>query len=235
LRVGFGGNDVEPEHHVGTGKLARRFEVPAIELHRLHHVGRGEVRGEGEGQAEVSGKFCAEEARSQEPDGYPQAYAGIGANTLIRCCRFEIGLQLFDVLREIVGSGSNVAAQCAHGGLVRTGSAAEAEIDAAWKERGERAELLRDDERRMIREHDAARADADGLGAAGDVPDDDGSGGAGDARHVVVFGEPEAVVAPGFRVSREIERVAQSVGGCRPLRNRRKIENGEGNHSWLDA
>jgi hypothetical protein len=34
---------------------------------------------------------------------------------------------------------------------------------------------------------------------------------------------------------REIERVAQSVGSGRALRNRRKIENGEGDHIKLDA
>ncbi len=89
----------------------------------------------------------AEEARAEQPDGYAQAGARHCANSLIGRCWFEIGLQFFDVLREIVGSRSNVAAQCAHGGLIGSGSAAESEIDAVWIERGERAELLRDDER----------------------------------------------------------------------------------------
>ncbi len=87
---------------------------------------------------------------------------------------------------------------------------------------------------RMIRQHDAAGADADGLGASSDVANDDGRGGAGDAGHVVVFGKPKPVVAPGFRVLREVERVAQSDSGGCALRNRREIENGEGNHvHWM--
>ena len=114
--------------------------------------------------------------------------------------------------------------------MISARSAADAEIDAAGKERGERAELFGDDQRRMIGEHDAAGADADGFCAAGDVRDDDGSGGAGDAGHVVVFCKPKAVVAPGFGVLREIERVAESVGGRGPLRNWGEVEDGERDH-----
>ena len=40
-------------------------------------------------------------------------------------------------------------------------------------QRVERAELLGDHERRMVRQHDAAGADADGLRAAGHMADDD--------------------------------------------------------------
>ena len=87
-------------------------------------------------------------------------------------------------------------------GLVGSGSTPESKIDAVWIERGERAELLRDDERGMVRQHDAAGADADCFSTAGDVADDDGRGGAGDARHVVMFGEPKTMVAPDFRVLR---------------------------------
>ena len=94
--------------------------------------------------------------------------------------------------------------------------AAETEIDAARIERGERAELLGDDERRVVRQHDAAGADADGLGAAGHMADHDRRRRAGDAGHVVMLGQPIAAIAEAFRVLRERERVAQGI--CRSSR-----------------
>ncbi|BCM17666.1 LLM class flavin-dependent oxidoreductase [Mesorhizobium sp. J8] len=44
--------------------------------------------------------------------------------------------------------------------------AAESKVDAAGKERRQRAELLADHQRRMVGQHDAACADADRLGVA---------------------------------------------------------------------
>jgi hypothetical protein len=78
--------------------------------------------------------------------------------------------------------------------------APDAEIDPAGVEGFERAELLGDDERRVVRQHHPAGADADGLRASGDMPDEDGGRRASDARYVVMLGEPEAVVAPRFGV-----------------------------------
>ena len=97
-------------------------------------------------------------------------------------------------------------------------------------ERLERAELLRDHERRMIREHDPARPDADRAGAGGDVRDHDGCRGARDPRRVVVLREPEALVAPALGVLREVERARKR--GCRrrasTIGARSRIESG----SW---
>src|SRR5439155_4410678 len=47
------------------------------------------------------------------------------------------------------------------GELIAAGRAAEPEIDPAGKERREHAELLRDLQRTVVAQHDAARADAD--------------------------------------------------------------------------
>ena len=102
--------------------------------------------------------------------------------------------------------------------------AAEPEIDAAGKERRQRAELLRHLQRRVVRQHDAAGADANGRRAGADMRDQHRGGGAGDARHVVMFGEPEAVVAPPLGVLREVERVAKRLRGRAALDNRRKVE-----------
>ncbi len=70
------------------------------------------------------------------------------------------------VLREAVGDIAERAAQRPRGALVGAGRAAEAEIDAAGIQRVERAELLGDHQRRVVGQHDAARADPDGPGAA---------------------------------------------------------------------
>ena len=106
---------------------------------------------------------------------------GVGLHRLAGLRVGEVALQLDDVLRERVGA-ARVAAQRAHRQLVGARRAAEAEVDAAGVERLERAELLGDHERRVVRQHDAAGADADRLGAAGDVRDHDGGRRARDAR-----------------------------------------------------
>ena len=69
------------------------------------------------------------------------------------------------VLREGVGA-RRVAAQRADRELVGARRAAEPEVDAARVERLQRPELLGDHERRVVREHDPARADADRRRAA---------------------------------------------------------------------
>ena len=92
-------------------------------------------------------------------------------------------------------------------------ASAEAEVYSAGEERFEGAEVFRDDERRVVRQHDSARTDADGFCSAGDVGDGYGGGGARDAGHVVVFGQPETMVAGSFCVLSKVEAVAQCVGG----------------------
>ena len=163
------------------------------------------MRCESKWKAELGGKLRAEQARAEQPDGYAQACARNGSNSLIWRSGLEIGLQLLDVLRKVVGGGSYIAAKGVRGRLVGSGSTPESEIDAAWIERSERAELLRDDQWGMVRQHDAAGADSDRFGTAGNVANDDGRGGAGDAGHVVMFGQPKTIVAPYFGALREIE------------------------------
>jgi hypothetical protein len=77
------------------------------------------------------------------------------------------------VAREafLLVAGVEVAAQRAHRDPVGARCAAEAEVDAPRVQRGQGAELLGDDQRSVVGQHHAARADADGLRAAGDVAD----------------------------------------------------------------
>ncbi len=124
-----------------------------------------------------------------------------------------------------------VSAERAHGALIGARRAADTEIDAAGIESGERSELLGDDQRRMVRQHDAARADADGVRCPRDMADHDRGGRARDARHVVMFGEPEPAVAPRFGMTGEIDAVSQGGGCVAALDDGRKIENGERDHA----
>ena len=61
----------------------------------------------------------------------------------------------------------------------------------------------------MVRQHDAAGADANRLRAAGDVRDDDRRRRARNARHVVMLGDPEPPISPPFSMLREVERVPE--------------------------
>ena len=97
----------------------------------------------------------------------------------------------------------------------------------------ERAELLGDQQRRVVRQHDAAGADADRAGAARDMGERYRGRGARDARQIVMLGHPETPVAERFDMARQIERVAQRLAGIAALGDRRKIKNGKRNHQTI--
>ena len=83
----------------------------------------------------------------------------------------------------------------------------------------------------------AARADPDRAGAARDIADRHRGRRAGDADHIVMFGQPVAIIAPALGMLGEIERIAQRLPGRRSLRHGREIENGKGRfadcrHRW---
>jgi hypothetical protein len=85
--------------------------------------------------------------------------------------------------------------------------------------------LFGDHQGRVVGQHDAARSDADGPGAAGDIADHDRSRGAGDPGHVVMFGKPEPAVIPAFGVLREIERMTEGMSRIAALIDRRQVQN----------
>ena len=134
-------------------------------------------------------------------------------------------LQLNHILREGFRAIRFSAAQGARRQLIRSRRAPQPEIDSSGKKRFKRAELLGNHKRGMVGQHDPARTDANLGRARSDMADDDRGSGAGDARHVVVFRQPETVIAQLLRMPREITRSLKRISYRAALHDGRKIEN----------
>lgn len=105
---------------------------------------------------------------------------------------------------------------------------AEAQVDAARRHRLQRAELLRDDERGVVREHHAARAEADAAGVCGEVGENHGRRRGGHARHGVVLGDPVAVEAALFGEAGQLDAGTEGVGGGVSRTDGHQVQYGEG-------
>ena len=224
--AGLGDEGIDAEHGLGLFQRGRRHEIVLIGAHRCHQIVRRELPGEGEGQAEAGGELGAEGAGAQQPDGYVQTGAGHRDQSLAGLGLSEIMPQLIEHLRKVLAIGAT-AAQRPGGSHVGAGRAAETQIDAARIQRLQGAELLGDLQRRVVRQHDAARADADTLGTSGQIANDHRRGGAGDADHVVMLGHPEALVAQLFGLPGQLQTVAQGLCRGRVQGDGTEIQNRE--------
>jgi hypothetical protein len=135
-------------------------------------------------------------------------------------------MELTHVVGETIGAGG-ITAESAQRALIRPGSAAKTEVNASGIQRLKRAKLFGDHDRRVIWEHDSAGAHANGLGASGNISDDDRSSSAGDPDHVVVLGQPETAITPTLNVLRQIKRMMQGVCRGGSLRDECEIKNGK--------
>ena len=61
----------------------------------------------------------------------------------------------------------------------------------------------------MVGEHDAARADTDGFCSRCDMTNHNRCRGARDALHVVMLCHPDAAIAPGFGVDRNVAGIIE--------------------------
>ena len=126
----------------------------------------------------------------------------------------EKGAELGELLGEVVALDCfAVAAEGVGFELAAAGSAADAEVDAVGEHCVECAEDFGYFERGVVRQHDAAGADADAAGRGGGAGDEDLGRGAGEQVHGVVLGVPEARVAELVDVLGEREGVVEGVGG----------------------
>ena len=230
LVICLGREHIDTDHRVRLRPGGRRPVLRTVQFEREQQIVRSEMRRERERQSHHRGELRAEQARSEQPDRHVEPGARHSAHALAGHRFGEVTQQLGDVVGEGVGAADEIATQRAGSGLVGARRAAETEIDPAGIERGERAELLGDDERRVVRQHDATRADANRVRAARDMADHDGGRGTRDAGHVVMFGEPVTVITPAFGMLREVERVAERLRGIGAGRNGGKIKDGKRNH-----
>ena len=76
VAIAVGGDDVDAHHGVRLRQLFGRFEVLAVQLQGTEQHIRGEVRGEGERQAELRRQLCAVEAGTQQPERHVQPPPG---------------------------------------------------------------------------------------------------------------------------------------------------------------
>ncbi len=123
------------------------------------------------------------------------------------------------------------AAQRPRRRLVRSRGTAQAQVDPAGVERVQGAELLGDDQGGVVGQHDPAGADADGLRRRRHCADDDRGRGAGDARHVVMLGQPVAIVTQPFGVAGQINGVGERLAHIGAFRHGGEVENGQRDHS----
>ena len=87
-------------------------------------------------------------------------------------------------------------------------------------QRCERAELLGNQQRRVVRQHDAARTYSDAVGTRSDVGERDRGRRARDARQVVMLGHPIAPVPKGLDMLRKVEGITQRLARVATLDDR---------------
>ena len=168
------------------------------------------MRGEGIGQAEHRGELRAEQRGAENPQVRPGAGAGRGGDSGAAVVG-KVALQFHHVVGEGVGIAVERAADRAGDTLVAAGRAAEAEVDAAGEQRVQGAELFGDLQRRMVGQHDAARADPDRAGRGADMRDHHCGGGGGDTLHPVMLGDPIAVVAVRLGMAGEVRSIGERL------------------------
>ena len=178
-------------------------------MQRLEQHIRREVRGEGKRQAELCGELRAIQAGAKQPHRNFLAVARNRAHLRVRVDRVEPVHQFRHIAREVIDIATHMTAQRSHSGLIAARRAAKAEIDTSGIQRIERAELLSDHQRRVVGQHDAAGTEVQGGSVGGQIANQHRSRRAGDAHHIVVFGQPIAVVAALFSELGEVERMGE--------------------------
>lgn len=111
---------------------------------------------------------------------------------------------------------------------IRTGRAAQRQIDTAGEQRIQRAELLGDLQRGVVGQHDPARSDADAFRRPADMGQHHRCRRAAHALHAVMLGHPIAVVSGAFGMGGQAGGIGQSLAEGAPVVDGDQIEDGEG-------
>lgn len=140
----------------------------------------------------------------------------------------EVALQFDDVLRECV-RGHRIATHCTHGRLIAARGSSEAEVDPAWMQGLQRAELLSDRQWRVVRQHDSAGTEPDRVGLRCNMGDQHARRGRCDGRHVVMLGVPDPAVSAPLGTLRHGDRCVQRLPNGLAFADDRQIEDGQRN------
>ena len=95
--------------------------------------------------------------------------------------------------------------------LIRSGGAANSQVDAARRDGLQDAELLGNFQRRIVRQHDAGAADTDARRGGGDRRHEYLGRGADDTTGVVVLRYPVAMVTQRVAMAREIQGLTDRI------------------------
>ena len=224
--------DPHRDHHLGRLPPGRRLKRRAV-VRGEFDAGWIDEIGKGVGQAELRGPDAAlrrtsRAARDPDAPGVQAAPPGARTDASAGSVLSRYAEQLGELLREVVRRGlPSIALQRVGGRRIGAGGAAEREIDPSGEERAQHAEGFGDLERAVVRQHDAAAADADARRRGGDRADQRLGARAGEHRRAVMFGDPVAMVAARVGAPREVDAVAQRLRAGRAFGDRRLIEHAE--------
>ena len=155
--------------------------------------------------------------------------AGNGAHARPGLRIAEIPDQFHHVLRKTVRP-AKPAPQGPHRRLVRARRASDTQIDPARKQLGQGAKGFGHHQGGVVGQHDPARSHANCPGSGSDMADQHRRRCAGDARHVVMLGQPEPGKAKRLGTLRQRQRIAQRRRRGLSFRHRRQIKDGIGDH-----
>ena len=187
---------------------------------------------EGIREAVIGGRGGGPERGAEEPDGGMDGCGGGELDARKGVIGWETVLEEGDELGELVGevvllrAGASAAEGSGLDGAAAR-SAANAEIDAVGIEGFEGGKDFSHLEGGVVRQHDAAGAEANVAGFSADAGEHDLGRGTGEGVHGVVLGHPEAMEAEGVDVAGERDGVGQGLRGRGAARNGRLVEDGK--------
>ena len=232
--IGSPGADHRGGHKgVRLREMGRWNKIVSIQVHGLGGPVRVDMVGEGEAQPARGGDLGAVVAGAEQPHGRQRDPRRDRAD---KSKRVAFGKRAFGEGEEVIQQGRQIvrplartqAPQGQGSARVRPRRPPDAQVNAARKQGFQSLERLGHFQRRMVRQHDAAGADAQVGSLAGDLPDEYLRRRTRDAGHVVVFRQPVAGEAQPLRLPRQVQRVLQRLHGGRTGYDGRQIENGQG-------
>jgi len=244
---GVGDSGVHGEERAGFRVRLGGLVGRPVEVERLGRALAGEVVGEHVGQALGGGQTGGVVGGPEQPDrrdarrvrSRAQRFTTAGDGHL-DAVRVHEGGHVVDVLRElrdrVVRRPRRAAAEHVAGEYVGARRAADAEVDASREGCLQQSELLGHDQRLVVGQHHAARADADPRRGRRQGRDQHWRVRRRHCRHVVVLGHPVAAVAELVGHLRQRSRRGHRIGRCLVGAHRHQVEDGEReSHTWANC